>query len=83
LLTTPSDPTGLTGFNLDSNLLGTQAVFGIQGIPHDNSGQTGAISGTIMAQFAGLNPQQTLALLEGGANVNYNGQLNCLAASST
>jgi hypothetical protein len=46
-----------------------------RGILQDTSGQTGTISGTFTSQFGGLNPQQTLAVLEGGGNAPYSGIL--------
>jgi hypothetical protein len=71
LLITPSNPQGLTAFNLDSNLSGTALTFGVIGIVHQAGGATGELSGLSTVEFVGLNPQQTLAFLEGG-----NGPLN-------
>ena len=71
LLITPSNPTGLSADNLDANVLGTTLSFRVNGIVHQAGGATGTISGLYSEEFVGLNPQQVLALTEGGGNANY------------
>jgi len=75
LLITSSNPSGLSNFDLDSNLNGTLATFAVQGILHDTSGQTGTVSGTFTSEYVGLDPQQTLVVLDGGGTTAYMGQL--------
>jgi hypothetical protein len=82
LLITPSNPGGLFAYNLDANLSGTALTFGVLGVVHQAGGDTADISGVFTSEFAGLNPQQTLALIEGGANFTYSADLS-LASSQT
>jgi len=76
LLITPSNPQGLSAFNLDSNLSGTALAFGVIGVVHQAGGATANLSGIYNAEFVGLNPQQTLALLEGGSSSTYSANLS-------
>jgi hypothetical protein len=71
LLITPSNPLGLSAFDLDQNAQGTAASFTVRGTVHDSSGATGSIIGIYTAQFAGLTPQQVLTAVSGGANSTY------------
>jgi hypothetical protein len=80
LLITPTNPSGLSEFNLDSAGGSTALVFAVQGVVHDNGANTAAISGTFTTQFAGLNPQQTLALLNSGATNTYSASLSVAPA---
>lgn len=84
LLITPNNPLGLSAFDLDSNLSGTAATFGVIGVVHQAGGQTGEFSGIYSAEFVGLNPQQTLALATGGSNSTYSANLSLtLSQTST
>jgi hypothetical protein len=76
LLITPSNPQGLSAFNLDANLSGTAATFGVLGVVHQAGGATADLTGIFTAEFVGLNPQQTLALAEGGSNSTYSSNLS-------
>jgi hypothetical protein len=76
LLMTPSNPLGLSAFNLDSNLSGTAATFGVIGIVHQPTGPDANLSGIFTAEFVGLNPQQTLMLAEGGSNSTFSSNLS-------
>ena len=76
LLITPNNPQGLSALNLDSNLSGTAFTFGVIGIVHQAGGATAELSGIYTAEFVGLNPQQTLALVEGSSNSNYSANLS-------
>lgn len=68
LLSTPSNPGGLSAFNLNATQSGTTILFGVTGIVHDISGQTGTLSGLFTAQTT-VNPQQTWAQMLGGGEV--------------
>jgi hypothetical protein len=75
-LITPNNPLGLSAFNLDQNLNGTSASFGIDGTLFDIGGSTASISGIYTAQFAGMTPAQVLALLgPGGVASTYSANL--------
>jgi hypothetical protein len=76
LLITPNNPQGLSAFNLDSNLSGTAMTFGVVGIVHEAGGETANLSGIYTAEFVGLNPQQTLALVEAGSGSTYSANLS-------
>jgi len=76
LLASPNNPGGLSAFNLDSNLSGTAATFGILGIVHNSDGTTANLSGIFTAEFVGLNPQQTLTLAESGSNSTFSSNLS-------
>jgi len=76
LLITPNNPGGLSAFNLDSNLSGTAATFGILGIVHSSDGTSANLSGIFTAEFVGLNPQQTLTLAESGSNSTFSSNLS-------
>lgn len=68
-LVAPSNPLGLSSFNLDQNGTGTSATFGIRGIIHDIGGGTGQLTGIYTAQFDNQTPSGVLALFAGaGAN---------------
>ena len=82
LLITPSNPGGLTAYNLDGNLSGTALTFGVLGVVHQAGGDTADLSGIFTLEFAGLNPQQTLELLESGSDSTYSAALS-LAATQT
>ena len=75
-LNTPSNPNGISAFNLDQNGTGTAASFGVIGLIHAQDGSTAPISGIFTAQFNGLNPQQVLALTVSGANSTYSSNLS-------
>jgi hypothetical protein len=73
---TPSDPLGISAFNLDQNANGTAASFGIEGTIFDIGGGTASISGIYTAQFAGDTPAQVLALLgPSGVAASYSANL--------
>ncbi|MGA3187617.1 MAG: PEP-CTERM sorting domain-containing protein [Bryobacteraceae bacterium] len=75
-LVTAANPLGLSAFNLDQNGSGTSASFGIDGTLFDIGGGTASISGIYTAQFAGLDPQQVLALLgPSGVESTYSANL--------
>jgi len=76
LLITPANPQGLSAFNLDANLSGTAASFGVIGVVHEAGGQTAALSGIVSAEFVGDTPQQVLVLAEGGSNSTYSSNLS-------
>ena len=61
-LITPTNPLGLSAFNLDQNGTGTAASFGVMGTIHDSSGASAEITGTYTAQFNNENPQQVLGM---------------------
>ena len=82
LLITPSNPGGLTAYNLDGTASGTALAFGVLGVVHQAGGDTADLSGIFTLEFAGLNPQQTLELLESGSNSTYSAALS-LAATQT
>jgi hypothetical protein len=83
LLITPDNPTGLSAYNFDANLSGTAVTFGVMGIVHQSGGATGNLSGTYTEEFVGLNPQQTLALSEGGSNSSYSANLSLTVTQTT
>jgi hypothetical protein len=74
LLLTPSNPQGITEFNLDQNINGTAFVFGVVGTVHDISGQTGVITGTFSAQSVG-DPQQAWSSAMGGSALSFDANL--------
>ncbi len=76
LLITPNNPQGLSALNLDSNLSGTALSFGVIGIVHQAGGATAELSGIYTAEFVGLNPQQTLALVTDGSPTTYSANLS-------
>jgi PEP-CTERM motif-containing protein len=82
LLITPTNPLGLSMFNLDSNLDGTALTFGVQGVVHQAGGATADLSGTYTSEFLGLNPQQTLALADGGSAFTYSTNLSLAVAQT-
>jgi hypothetical protein len=83
LLITPSNPQGLSAFNLDSNLSGTALTFGVIGIVHQAGGATGELSGLYTLEFVGLNPQQTVASLSGSNPFNYSTNLSLTLTQTT
>ena len=83
LLITPSNPQGLSMFNLDSNLDGTALTFGVLGVVHQAGGATGDLSGIYTSEFLGLNPQETLALAEGGGSFTYSTNLSLTVAQTS
>jgi hypothetical protein len=76
LLDTPANPTGLSAFNLDSNLSGTAATFGVIGVVNQAGGATAPLTGIFTAEFVGLNPQETLVLAEGGSNSTFSSNMS-------
>ena len=58
-------------------------TFGVMGIVHQSGGATGNLSGTYTEEFVGLNPQQTLALSEGGSNSSYSANLSLTVTQTT
>jgi PEP-CTERM motif len=75
LLATPTNPAGLSAFDLDSNSSGTALTFGVIGVVHQAGGATAELTGTYMAEFVGLSPQTTLTLMEAGTNFTYTANL--------
>jgi hypothetical protein len=82
LLVTPNNPQGLSMFDLDSNIDGTALTFEVTGVVHQAGGATADLSGMYSAEFVGLNPQQTLSLIEGGSNVTYTANLTLAQTSA-
>jgi len=82
LLITPSNPQGISAFNLNQNQNGTTASFSIFGIVHESGGGTGSLSGTYSAQFAGLNPQEALAAMLGGQAKTFDATLQLTVAEA-
>lgn len=81
-LITPSDPLGLSAFNLDQNSAGTAATFGVVGTVFDISGDTGSITGVFTAQFAGLTPAEVLEMLgSGGIASTYSANMAVTATA--
>jgi hypothetical protein len=74
LLVTPSNPGGLSAYNLDQNSTGTAVAFGVIGTVHQFGGATADLSGIYSGEFVGLNPQQTLAALSN--NTTYGADLS-------
>jgi len=75
-LITPSNPGGLSAFNLDQQGSNTAAAFSIMGTVHQlSTGQTGNLSGIFTSQFVNMNPQQVLAAL-GQSNSTYSSNLS-------
>jgi hypothetical protein len=70
-LITPSDPQGRSAFNLETDATGARLTLGVNGIAHEIGGATANISGTFIAEFAGMNPQQALAAMKGGSDASY------------
>ena len=83
LLITPSNPGGLSAFNLDQGPTGTGLLFGVFGVVHEAGGATGSLSGTFAGSFDGLDPQQALALLLGGNNTTYGGNFELTLTETT
>ncbi len=81
LLITPNNPGGLTGFDLTQTGSNTAATFFVGGIAHATDGTFDSFSGIFTTQFAGLNPQQTLAALATGNPQSYSAVIT-LAGSS-
>jgi hypothetical protein len=75
LLISPSDPAGLSEFNLDATLSGTTLTFNVLGLLKDSNGQTASLSGSFTSQFAGMNPQQVLAGLQAGLSSTFSANL--------
>lgn len=76
-LITPSNPGGVSAFNLDQSLTGTSASFGVIGTLFDSGGSTASIAGIFTAQFAGETPQQVLsALSPNGIPSTYSANFN-------
>jgi hypothetical protein len=75
LLITPSNPGGLSAFNLDQQGANTAAVFSIVGTVHQLGGGTGNLNGVFTSQFANMTPQQVLAAL-GQSNSTYSSNLS-------
>lgn len=77
-LVTPTNPLGLSSFNLDQNATGTAATFGVLGTIRDISGSSAPISGTYTAQFNGQTPAGVLGLFAAagpnGLNSTYSAQ---------
>ena len=83
-LITPSDPGGLSAFNLDYNGVSTALSFGLSGIVHDTTDtSTAPFIGIFTAQFAGENPQQVLASLTSGLTSSYSANLVLEVAPAT
>jgi hypothetical protein len=83
-LITPSDPGGVSAFNLDQNSFGTALSFGLSGIVHDTTNaSTAPFVGIFTAQFASENPQQVLASLSSGLTSSYSANLVIDAAPAT
>jgi len=81
-LISPTNPLGISAFNLDQDVTGTVATFLLQGTLHDTTGPDQFFTGTFTAgPFAGLNPQQTLALLLTGQAVEYQAQVTLTTAT--
>jgi hypothetical protein len=80
LLITPNNPLGISAYNLDQNSVGTALAFGVIGIVHQAGGATADISGLFTAEFVGLDPEETLALVESGAELGYTANLSLTAA---
>ena len=78
LLVTPTNPAGLSAFNLDQNANGTSATFGVRGVVHSSDGSTADLNGIFSAEFAGLDPEQTLAAAVGGSNSTYSSNMNLI-----
>ena len=77
LLITPSNPLGLSAYDLDQNLTGTALTFGVNGIVHQAGGATANLGGLYTLDFVGLNPQQVLASIESGSgNLTYSANLS-------
>jgi len=74
-LITPTNPGGLSAFNLDQQGTNTAAVFSIVGTVHQVGGATGTLSGVFTSQFANMTPQQVLAAL-GQSNSTYSSNLS-------
>jgi hypothetical protein len=79
LLITPSDPLGLSAWNLDQTASGTTLTFGVSGTLKDFSGQTATVEGTFASTFAGLNAQQTLAAIMAGSTTTYSANFTVTA----
>jgi hypothetical protein len=82
LLTTPNDPQGLAGFDLDQTAIGTVATFSVDGIAHASDSTSDSYSGIFTTTFVGLDPQQALAIMLAGSDQTYSGQIT-LAAGAT
>jgi hypothetical protein len=80
-LITPTNPQGLSAFNLDQNVIGTVAVFGVLGIVHGIDGSTGNLAGIFSTTFTGLNPQQALAAELAGIAQTYQSNLSLTVVS--
>ena len=79
LINPMTNPTGASAFNLDKNLSGTVASFGVAGTIRDaTTGLFGEITGTISSNLDGLNPEQALVKFAGagpaGLPLTYSGQ---------
>ncbi len=82
-LVSPSNPAGLSAFNLDQSGSETTLTFGVLGVVHQVGGATGNLSGLYTVQFAGSNPQQALALAESGSNILYSATLSLPPAQTS
>lgn len=78
LLDTPTNPTGLSAFNLDQNASGTAATFGISGIVHGSDGSSANLNGIFSAEFAGLDPAAALAAAIAGSSSTYSANMNLI-----
>lgn len=83
VLITPSDPSGVSVFNLDTDVTGTRLTFGISGTAHQLGGATSNISGTFSAEFVGMNPQQAFAAMQGGSDAAYLANLSLPGSLTT
>jgi hypothetical protein len=79
-LISPTNPLGLSSFNLDQIGADTTAAFVVMGIIHDSSGATAPITGVYTAPFVGQNPAQVLSAFASaggtGLNKSYAGNLS-------
>jgi hypothetical protein len=79
---TPTNPGGLSAFNLDQQGVNTAATFSIVGKVHQlSSGQTGDLNGLFTSQFANMTPQQVLAAL-GQSNSTYSSNLSLVLTTT-
>ena len=83
-LITAANPGGVSAFNLDQNLSGTNAVFGIKGIVHNTvDGSVADLAGTFSTNFTGQNPQQALAAALAGSSKTYSSNLVLTVMATT
>ena len=80
LLITPNNPQGLSAFSFDQGATGTAAVFQVSGFAHSGV-DVAALAGIFTISFAGLNPQQALALALAGNALTYSANLQIPTSS--